>query len=70
LVKSGPGCIQGYNGQIIVNQDGFILEPLLSNFPVDYRLLQPSYERLKEIAEAKKQFIYWKPFHPGIDPSQ
>jgi len=51
-VKSGPGCIQGYNGQIIVNQDGFILEPLLSNFPVDYRLLQPSYERLKEIAEA------------------
>jgi len=51
-VKSGPGCIQGYNGQIIVNQDGFILVPLLSNSPVDYRLLQPPYERLKEIAEA------------------
>jgi len=51
LMKSGPGCIQGYNGQIIVNQDGFILVPLLSNFPVHYRLLQPSYERLKEIAE-------------------
>ena len=51
LMKSGPGCIQGYNGQIIVNQDGFILVPLLSNSPVDYRLLQPSFERLKEIAE-------------------
>ena len=51
LMKSGPGCIQGYNGQIIVNQDGFILVPLLSNSPVDYRLLQPSYERLKQIAD-------------------
>jgi transposase len=51
LMKSGPGCIQGYNGQILVNQDGFILVPLLSNSPVDYRLLQPSFERLKEISE-------------------
>jgi len=50
-MKSGPGCIQGYNGQIIVNQDGFILVPLLSNSPVDYRLLQPSFEKLKETAE-------------------
>ena len=50
LMKSGPSCIQGYNGQIIANQDGFILVPLLSNSPVDYRLLQPSYEKLKEIS--------------------
>lgn len=51
VMKSGPGCIQGYNGQIIVNQDGYILVPLLSNSPVDYRLLQPSYEKLKEISD-------------------
>jgi len=51
MMKSGPGCIQGNNGQIIVNQDGYILVPLLSNSPVDYRLLQPCYEKLKEIAQ-------------------
>jgi len=51
IMKSGPGCIQGYNGQIIVNQDGYILVPFLSNSPVDYRLLQPCYERLEEIAQ-------------------
>lgn len=51
MMKSGPGCIQGYNGQIIVNQDGYILVPFLSNSPVDYRLLQPCYERLEEYAK-------------------
>jgi len=51
IMKSGPSCIQGYNGQIIVNQDGYILVPFLSNSPVDYRLLQPCYERLEEIAQ-------------------
>ena len=51
LMKSGPGCIQGYNGQIIVNQDGYILVPFLSNSPVDYGLLQPTYEKLIEISE-------------------
>ncbi|MDX8550378.1 transposase [Methanospirillum sp. J.3.6.1-F.2.7.3] len=51
LMKSGPGCIQGYNGQVIVNQDGYILVPFLSNSPVDYRLLQSCYERLEEIAQ-------------------
>ena len=51
LMKSGPGCIQGYNGQIIVNQDGYILVPFLSNSPVDYGLPQPTYEKLIEIFE-------------------
>lgn len=51
IMKSGSGCIQGYNGQIIINQDGYILVPFLSNSPVDYKLLQPCYERLEEIAK-------------------
>lgn len=51
MMKSGPGVIQGYNGQVIINQDGYILVPFLSNSPVDYRLLQPCYERLEEIAQ-------------------
>lgn len=51
IMKSGPGCIQGYNGQIIANQDGFILVPLLSNSPVDYGLLSPSIERLQQISK-------------------
>ena len=51
MMKSGPGCIQGYNGQVIVNQDGYILVPFLSNLAVDYGLLQPCYERLEEIAQ-------------------
>lgn len=51
IMKSGPGCIQGYNGQIIANQNGFILVPLLSNSPVDYGLLSPSIEKLRQIAD-------------------
>ena len=50
LMKSGPGCIQGYNAQAMANQDGFILMPLVSSVAVDYTLLQPSVERLQEIS--------------------
>lgn len=51
IMKYGSGFLQGYNAQAIANQEGFIITPLVSNSPVDYKLLQPSLTKLKEIAQ-------------------
>lgn len=50
LMKSGSGYIQGYNAQAMANQDGIIIMPQISSAAVDYKLLQPSLEKLQEIS--------------------
>lgn len=49
-MKSGPGCIQGYNAQALANHDGFIIMSMVNSAAIDYNLLQPSIERLQEIS--------------------
>ena len=49
MMKSGPGCIQGYNGQEIVNQDGYILVPFLRNLPLITDCFNPAMRDWKKL---------------------